>query len=240
MLKSVTYRTGLLLILIACLSPFQNCGFEQGFQSRDLMSNATGTIIEHRLEDHDVVDKKEKTATQYEPILADRFYLQSLFTDIFGPLAASTDSARIRINTTEFASPCSLYEDQNTFDSTKNQWVRADSAEACGRGLLNAAQVNPKPTVSRQALVTRACSDLSSDSKTLDYALKRISNASAIPIPSEENIERLFHLFYRGKPAPQPGLIESLLVMFPKEGVTKDHWSKVIFTVCASSLWQIL
>ena len=100
------------------------------------------------------------------------------------------------------------------------------------------AAVNPKPTVSRQSFLTHACSDLTTNATTLTYALGRIGGTA--PAPTRENVIKLFHLFYRAHPDPQEGLVESLQLMFADGTPVRDSWASAIFTVCASSHWQVL
>jgi hypothetical protein len=226
---------------LAFAAGFQNCG-RDGFSSADSASVESLETIQDP-GDHDPdPELVEKSYTHYEPLLADRFYLKSLFIDVFGPTAVSVDSTRTYLNSSDHGSPCSIYEDQNTFNSATGKWAQADPMEACSRTspALLSAQVNPKATVTRQALLTHACSDLTTNAGALDHALARISPSATVPEPTRDNILRAFHLFYRQRPAPQEGLMDALTVMFPPTGVTKEHWRTVIYTLCASGYWQVL
>lgn len=186
-------------------------------------------------------EEKEKIRTPHDPILADRFYLKSLIEDVFGPRAAAVDSSRSFLNALDHGSACSIYTDHNIYEEAGKRWVPADRMEVCGvrSTALLAAQVNPKSTVTRQALLTRACSDLTTDENTLTHALGRIS-PDAVPRADRENMLKLFRLFYRDKSDPADRLLESLRVIFPAAGAGRDHWRVALFTVCASSYWQVL
>lgn len=236
------FRTsfGIAISLGLAASLFQNCGMN-GFENVVFLSDSQFSLSSHEPGGYHGQINSEKVRTTYEPILADRYYLKSLLEDIFGPTASTTDSTRAYLNAIDHGSPCSVYEDHYTYNSAGTR-ILANPMESCGRGsgAFLVAQVNPKITVTRQALITRACSDLVTTTATLSFALKRISGSSALPEPNEENTLKLFHLFYREKPAPHPGLVESLLVMFPPDNVTREHWGSAIFTVCASGFWQVL
>jgi hypothetical protein len=86
----------------------------------------------------------------------------------------------------------------------------------------------------------KTCTDLVQNAGTLAYALKRISSSEAVPTASAENMQRLFSLFYRGKPAPDNQLIGSLQLMMDPAAKTAANWQLPIYTVCVSSHWQEL
>ncbi len=230
-----------LFISVVLLTQFQNCG-DGGFNSLEGSEpiSFSEIIQSHSDEDHMLEDVNvSKVETTYDPILLDRYYIKELLEDIFGPSTVSADSAKPYYNTAEFGAPCGLYVDHNV--QNNNNWVRADAMENCTRvspNYLN-AQINPKPSVSRQAIMTRTCSDLTANNVTMDYALKKISE-DGVPSVNEYNLRKVFHLFYRGKPSPPKSLVDSLSVMFPDSEATRDDWRAVFFTVCASSFWQVL
>ena len=228
------------LIGALLVTPFQNCA-KGGFESADLRSEMRASI--QTPEDDPIPPIKEKVQTVYEPILADRRYLTSLLTDIFGPTTLAADTTQTETAVQTYGSPCSYLVDHNQFNATTNTWTQVSATENCSRVSLDhlTAPTNPKATVTRQALLTHACSDLTTNNGTLNYALAKISNPG-VPAPTQANILKAYRLFYRDKPDPHLALTESLLVMLPTAAasVKADHWRTVIYTICASSFWQVL
>lgn len=181
-----------------------------------------------------------RTQTTYMPVLADRYYLRSLFESVFGPTTATVDSAKIFFNTQVNGSPCSIYENHA---ARGNDGVLrpVDPMQACS---INAparlvAQVNPRGTVSREALMARACSDLSNNNQTFAYALAQVSS-EPLPQATDENIIQAFQLFYRIHPEPTPQLLTALKGVLQEGGLSIDNWKSLIYTICVSPHWQVL
>lgn len=214
-----------------------SCGYN-ALQAKKI-SAQEDTLIQTAVPGTTAIPVPKTVKTTYEPILADRRYLASVFTSVFGPTALSVDSSRNHLNATQNGSPCSVYGVHNKVNGSG--YAVSDAVENCSRTTVNrtGAPVNPKPTVSRQADLAHACSDLTTNNTTLTYALKQIST-EAVPEASRENVLKAFRLFYRYRPDPHEGLLESLQVMVPPQGATREHWRVLINTVCASSLWQVL
>jgi hypothetical protein len=141
----------------------------------------------------------------------------------------------------EFGSPCSMYE--SYYQTANGKKTLANDMENCGvtSSVRLNTTVNPKASVSRQALLTRACSDWTKNDTTLKFALKKISS-EAIPVSSRENLERAYALFYRGKPDPSPSLVDSLQIIAnsPSGAASLNSWRSVLFAICASNYWQVL
>lgn len=240
MYKDALRPSLMVMILAITVVLFQNCGGMTGFEPKYSVDQSSVELLQDPGDQEDPHPLVKKVfAPSFEPLLADRYYLQSLFKDVFGPFALTVDSTRSYLNAVDHGSACSLYRDHLTFKSA--QWVSADPMETCSRinPKFTTAQVNPKPTITRQALLARACSDLTSNNITMNFVLKRIS-PSVVPARSPENVVKLFHLFYRTRPRPHEGLIDSLLLMLPTSGITLDHWRVAVNTVCTSSYWQVL
>jgi hypothetical protein len=220
---------------------FTNCG-RTGFQS-DLssMGKLETEVVTIEPEDQNpAIETKNTITTSYEPLLADRRYIKSVFNDVFGPTSDSVDATRAHLNALEHGSPCSVYADHSAPNSS-GVYARADAMETCSRTTLSrtVAVVNPKPTVSRQALLSKACSDLVSNDTTLAVAMKKISS-EAVPASTRANVRKAFRLFYRMRNDPHEGLLDSLQVMVPATGATKENWRQVINAVCASGLWEVM
>jgi hypothetical protein len=216
---------------------FQNCGMDTQFKSAPADHLTQASLSEETLPDSHVEVTGEIKPTSYDMVLADRYYLQSLFTNIFGPSAEAADSTKLFLNAVEFGSPCDLYE--SYLDRDHKSLVNA--MENCIT--ISATRVNarmmPLPTVARQGLLTRACSDLVQNPATMAHALARIG--TGIPDSSDANVKRLYRLFYRLQSPPTAGVVDSLQLILNYGGhPTVNNWRSAFFTVCASSYWQAL
>lgn len=226
------------LPVVATLLFFQNCDLDSKFKSNQTESPRVVSLQEVSLPDsHPVEVEAKPQPTTYDLILADRYYLQSLFEDVFGDRAIDVDSNKIFLNAVEFGSPCEMY---NSYLDADRKLV--DAMENCGISSSTrvTASVLPKPSVSRQGLLTRACSDLVQNPKTMRHAIRRIASRG-IPAATDANIIKLYKLFYRGKPEPTEGVRQSLkLILDYGGGPTFSTWRSAIFTVCTSSYWQVI
>ena len=211
---------------------FQNCSGDAGFEAHQSSTLPVPVDIRQDSADDDHWLRPEIKKTTYSPILVDRQYLSSLLVDIFGPKAVATDSTKLIYNHQEFGGPCSMYEDH----------AGADRFDRCQRNSVPMllTKVNPPPSVTRQILMARACSDLTTNDTTIAFALKRISPTSPVPNPSPENIKKMIRLFYREKPVPHTGLVESLQMIFTPGAPTLNDWRVAMHSVCASNHWQVL
>lgn len=241
-------RSFSLLIIISViggLALFQNCG-KNGAQMTGLSSVAASRAIDVVPPEHPPVEGEIASKTTYEPLLADRYYLQSLFTDVFGPgaqtLIERAGGARLFTDVGNNGSPCGAYQHHAKLNGS-GALVSANPMEVCTIRSVNrlTGRVNPNPTVSRAAQIARACSDLTANDSTLRFALSRIGAVQPdLPLPTEENLIAVFHLFYRNSGEPTPAVLQSLALMLTPGATTMDEWRSVIYTVCASSHWQVL
>ena len=232
-------------ILGSILVIFQNCGPTPQMEMASKGVDDTYNQAETTVDDHpDISPEKAIVQVQYEPVLADRTYVVELFRDIFGPTTDTVDSVRTYLNRVDYGGPCSMYE-MYRIENARGEIANSNgiSTAACAfdpSPTALGADVNPKPTVTRQANLMKTCTDLVQNAGTLGFALKRISPSEAVPTASVENMQRLFNLFYRGKPAPDNQLIGSLQLMMDPALKTAANWQLPIYTVCVSSHWQEL
>jgi hypothetical protein len=191
--------------------------------------------------DPGVVTPKPTVKTSYQPILADRYYLVSLFKEVFGPNATIADSTNTSVRFQDHGSPCSIYTYHSKMNAAGTGKVENSPMDRCAATSadLTAAPMNPQATVTRQVLIAHACSDLVANAATFKYALSKIQ-PTGIPAATEANVLKAYRLFYRVGAEPHKGLTESLLVMLPQKGVTADHWRVVFNTICSSGFWQAI
>jgi len=225
---------------LAMTMTLTNCG-KIGESSTDQASftSLTTDPIKPIDPDKPIITPVPKVQTAYQPILADRIYLTNLLKDIFGPTAMNVDTTRTDLKFQDHGSPCSFYVNHNV-KNTAGNFVEHSLMERCSRVSpdLLTAPLNPKATVTRQALLTHACSDLVMNQTTFNVALSKIG--TGIPVGSEANVLKAYRLFYRSQPDPHKGLLESLMVMIPATGATGNDWRVVLNAICTSGYWQAI
>lgn len=219
---------------------FQNCAAE--FTATSAEDTTFSSVSVNYEDPHVPTELLEKVSTSYEPLLADRYYIQSLFADNFGPKAATVDTATMITDSLTNGSACNPYNDHSVAKrASDNAKLRANAMEVCGVATASriTSPVNPKPTVTRQAKMVRACSDLTTNNETFNFFLKKIS-AAPIPEPSEENVVKAVDFFYRSTSTPDQPVIDSLRMLFSSQTPTVDDWRSVVYTICISPQWQVL
>lgn len=234
--NKVTLFFSILLCCATTVVLFQNCGAPMhgmAVQSSD-MNHSDQNHWETRVEE-----------TTYSPNLVDRFYIMSLFKDVFGPNAVTVDSSStgsaIYTRLNEFGTPCTAYEDYRILNGQNR--VRARTDRTCVYGdrsdYLN-ANIIPTATASREGYLVNICTSLVENTTTLNYALKKISGLTTVPPVNRDRLTKLYAHFYRGRPEPAPGIVDSLEMIFQYEANLTKAWKAAIYSVCASGQWQVL
>lgn len=234
-------KISLLLFLVGVSISYQNCA--PGMQL-DQASSDINYMQQVHSQNHDIEPPRVKPAPVKEhKFLMDRKMIYSLFVDIFGPSAANLSALNsIRADRAVFGGSCSQYE---RFFSARNQFKLDPSAENCQNNATAShlgAPVEPVANVLQQARINDVCHQVVNTTVTLNHALARIqtgASSTRLPSGSLENIQKLFRLFYRAKPAPDQDLFESLQILIG-EPVSLNGWKEAIQTVCLSSHWQAL
>lgn len=231
----------------------QNCGGEFEISQEASLSSVSD------FDSHPGFAEKNASSASFEQPLADRRYLLSVLTGVFGEEAESIDALAeggpileptIAGRPEDFGGPCSLYEDYRV--SSGGRRVPASALEACtsdeGPTALGAPS-SPKPTVPRQAALAKTCNALVSDNTAVAFALGRIGGyqgpgptGSAVPAVNRQNMARLFSLFYRLHPEPDDATLDALLELAGGAGApaTAGSWKGALYQVCASPYWQAL
>ncbi|PWU22470.1 MAG: hypothetical protein C5B49_00525 [Bdellovibrio sp.] len=184
----------------------------------------------------------QKDSASVAAILTDRYATSNTLVAVFGPSASSALLTPVEQNRSDFGSPCSIYENYNTINSTGGT-VAANPPEKCSLdpGPANlGASVLPTATVSRQANMAHICSSLIGNTTTMNYALALITGDSSLPAASSDNVTKMIRLFYTNFPDPPAALIQSLLAMLSPGAPTLVQWQAAFYTVCVSSYWQVL
>lgn len=227
---------------------FQNCAREMidqyGNESDD---TAYSGIIDEGYYNQGFVDESVKVETEsVSTVVMDRSMIKSLFADVFGPsLTTQALSLRIESDQSIFGSPCSFadnYLGAVAGDNRVQFCANAQASDSMGASVL------PSVNVLRVARVNELCylatiSLDNADGKTgpTNYVINRLkaNPTDVLPESNDENILKLFRLFYRGKPDPQPELVSALKSIVGSPA-TKMGWKNAIYTTCVSGHWQVL
>lgn len=219
------------------LALYQNCSKNQLLNQEESADLSSTSDEYHQIHtDHGLpnIQKAETPGVDFKPILMDRLLLHSLFVDIFGDNAKLNSQMKTLISDKAvFGGICSIYD--NFKGSSQPEKNCANSASASELGTT----YHPQANVLRTGKINELCMSLVSDPKNLSYALSKISN-SPIPENNSENIKKLFKLFYREKPDPHQGLIDSLSFILKKSNSDLNGWAQILTVTCVSSHWQVL
>jgi hypothetical protein len=235
------FLTGSLLsacVLVTGL--FQNCADPSHIVS--INESSEGDLNQDHWDKADV-------KTSYTPNLADRFYIMSILKDVFGPSAETVDASTStgsqlynRLN--DFGTPCSFYEDYRILNN--GRLVRAHNDRPCIYGersdWIN-ANIISTATVSRQGYMINTCTAMVENATTLKAALTKINGATysgAAPAMTRQKLATLYANFYRGRPEPSVGIVDSLQLIFQYQTDPVKAWKAAIYSICVSSEWQVL
>lgn len=230
----------ILALTCSSLTMFQNCGApSHTLSSIDLSSH-------HTDQNH---WEKPIIETTYTPNIGDRFYIMSVLKDVFGPSAESVDTSsagsQIYSRISDFGTPCSPYEDYRILNNS-NARARAHADRLCefsDRTDRMSANIISNATASRQGYMINLCTALVENNTTRNYALVKINGANFsgnAPAVTRQKLINLYANFYRGRPEPSPGVIDSLEMIFQYESDLVKAWKAALYAVCASNHWQAL
>lgn len=245
MFKSLKNSAFVILAGLIVASQFQNCAptyMLGGDEDSDSQLAIVEIDMNHPGQDHgSEIPIQEKPALEQSKTLLDRIAIYNMFLDIFGPTAANLASMKtLKADKAVMGSPCSVYDQ---FRSKRANFQIDPAAEPCANSDAASslsAPLNPVGNVLHQALINNVCQEAVM-ANTVNYTLAQIrgSIGNRAPDNTEENVLRLFRLFYRGKPEPHEALVQSLQILIG-EPATLVGWKTAISTTCVSSHWQAL
>ncbi|MGZ3691333.1 MAG: hypothetical protein ACXVAX_07505 [Pseudobdellovibrio sp.] len=185
----------------------------------------------------DAQTEKAKQTVVARLRLGDRFYIESVLNEIFGPSIEPITNKYIYLPASSFGGPCDPYE-QVRIGSTRTELAEPRSLCPEGKGAAN-LPVIPSSQMMRQGYIAQACREITDNLNAVNFALanavKSINNNAPV---NEKNVTDVFHLFYPTK-QPSPEVVEALSKINSGKNETKT-WSKILYTLCIDPAWQII
>ncbi len=171
------------------------------------------------------------------PRLGDRFFIESILMDIFGPEAAEITKKFIFERATIWGGPCDSYE-QVRINAGPDGLTDPHSACPNGKGAASLPMV-ATPNLLRQAYMRRACSALINSTSTMNIALSKIFPKGKTEKPEAKSLVAAYHLFH---PAldPDSKILDALEQTAKKENDTLKQWSDIYFILCTDPKWQLI
>lgn len=177
--------------------------------------------------------------TKKNLVLADRYLVVSILTDIFGPVAKELSREDIFKKPHVFGGPCDMYSQIRVEESDV---LAADPDTLCpgGRGAF-AARYHGTANMLRVAHTGYACHKITNNETAMSYALSNIYKKSAVSEPDLEKIEVAFNLFNpEKKPSNQVlNALKSVGASSKNNDITKK-WSLILYTLCVDPAWQVI
>jgi hypothetical protein len=253
MLKQKNIITFCILISsFGLLSWFQNCApmVQSGETTMSSIADAE-TIAQPHPTGEDPGDLKPAAdpSLAISKSLMDREMIYAMFVDILGPDVINTNQMRkIKAEKKIFGSPCSVYEnnrytsagfnaDNITYKTDPMATPCANSEDENNMG----ASLEPSANILHQALVNEVCVASMAPANLYNYMISQVKENPAVVIPAntDQNVLKMFSLFYREKPMPDTTVINSFKAIVG-EPATVNGWKNLFITICTSSHWQAL
>lgn len=221
---------------------FQNCSrTEKNFKMDHIDQSSNVTTVEVSVTEHPI--ELKTVTTDYTLQLADRNYLEGIFSDAFGPSAADTVRENIVLKHDDLGGPCSEYAYYKKL--TGKTYADKDRSLLCDEDNTTKVLIPPATAV-RQGWILQTCATLTgtdTNPPSLAYILGKIKTGATpanLPLPNTENLANLHKLFYREHPLPPDSVFEALRLMFHGDSPTINEWKTAIYSYCVSPHWQVL
>ncbi|MCB9073571.1 MAG: hypothetical protein H6623_08110 [Bdellovibrionaceae bacterium] len=180
-----------------------------------------------------------KTSLSVNPLVANRVLMVNYFRSIFGEGATVNANLLIGRQAMDFGSSYTVYDRVITADCNKKK----DSFTACAgnESMTLTAPPNLGINIRREAWRLRMCH------LSVKYlpvaALRKIdpkANLENVPNINEENIKKVFSLFFRARPTPGSEILDALLITAQDGKTPLEQWQNILLSICISPHWQVL
>ncbi|MGZ6331442.1 MAG: hypothetical protein ACXWP5_02400 [Bdellovibrionota bacterium] len=178
-----------------------------------------------------------RPALTVHPRLGDRFYVESVLGDIFGPAARPITFKLIVTPASSFGGPCDI---QAQVRVGPNPNDLADPHSACPGGKFAATlPMIGTPNMVRQGYVTRACEQLVASAPAMDHALGLLFGTQPPSQPEEASLLRAFQLFNPERQLDRAAL-SALAGIAAGEKDLRKRWTYILLGLCLDPQWQLI
>lgn len=192
-------------------------------------------VIETNRKPGSVVTNEEFVVSEQR--LGDRFYIESVFKNVFGPSYDTSSLVRsnIILKQSVFGGPCDIYEASKKGEDT-------DVAEFANLGCFDGNWNNDMivgSTSLREGWRIRACEQvIASNSTAVTYAFNKagVSTSDSVPV-TYEKVNSMYKLFY-----PVDDLADAAYQEIKGHDTSMgrtDFWKSVLVSFCITPQWQV-
>ena len=179
---------------------------------------------------------KNLSSVNIKPRLGDRFFIESILNEVFGPEGAAVTLREVFLKGHSLAGPCDFYEQVRTGDSVS---AILDSHSVCLGGKAGSRlAMNPVDSVVREGVIAHACEVLSDTALALLHAVQKTGAKNLAEKPSAKTISAAMQLF---NPAPKTdGVVVKKILGSVKSFLPELQWKIIFRSLCSDVSWQIL
>jgi hypothetical protein len=172
--------------------------------------------------------------------LGDRFFVESVLKDIYGPSVATITTPLIFTRLSFLGGPCDLKERST---SIVNSRLAINYLSCQGADLLDDhATLLPQSSSLRAGLITKACLSINALDSAVLYAAQAAGAGSTLAWPSSSQIANAYKLFYPGRTlrtdseAALNAVVNGAKTNFPSAPI--EGWRYLLLSVCNTPEWQ--
>ena len=171
-----------------------------------------------------------------EILMGDRRYVDSVLRDVFGitsdSVAPGTTIADNIFRKAEFGGACDVYAPVY-LNGTKVEF----GPETCFSGLTENNKANTN--ASRQALVTKTCHTLVSNSTAINNVFLKIFGSTTAQGVDDAKLALAYQLFYPDD-VLSTDVKTALVALANTQGSNTEKWRMIVLGLCVSPEWQTL
>ncbi len=235
------FKFRLLALIFVALTLTNGCGDNYMKANIDAVNSLATNVSNIDLGD-DHINFKAASESSVVPLYYNRHLTFNLLRNLFGPSINGALVDSIGWSSEEFGSSFGLYQTINlsTADcnSKKNTFYR------CRRSTID---MSSPPVIGvsspREALRMSACQRGVDSDAALAFIMKKIDKDATLASPPKaelKNYQRLYQLFFRGRPLPKEAFFDGFELLVTGEEDKQLAWEKLILSVCLSPHWQVM
>lgn len=235
--------------LLATILILQSCmpGEYQDLEKTDVIIEENESYKSGDGDSRTPAGSDDGSSVSISPQLGDRFYIESVFKNVFGPEVSYANIVHHRIikNQNVFGGPCDPYENlykENYRGDGSRYYTSINLNANCQSGVENTTKLHLSSTSLRQGWIIRTCEDLLRyNSKAVNYALETAGALKSANFHGDFSYETVNNLYktFTGVKDLDPSVHQVMLEN--KNGLSeREFWEATLMTFCISPDWQYL